>query len=186
MKGFKKIAFVFFFFAISTTALATKTKFDPTIYYDELQTAGIHNVRKVQSNLGLDNNKKQELVIKHVITTGRNQANRNYIIIDIATLEKIQPQAATTTIIKRGQQVALTDDQVKSIMDIASDNDNAKKWLDNTHMKKYINIVLQRKDATDNKISPVSASEARSLVQWAIKNKHLDIEDHPANTTKAS
>ena len=181
MKGFKSLVCASILLVTMSSAWALKTKFDPTIFENDLKLAGIKNVAQVQSDLGLKKDSKdpQELVIKHVITTGRAKADRNYMLIDIKTLEGIKPPVASYKIIHRGKQIALTEAQVESAMSLMQPNDTEKKWLSDKRKPKYINIVLQAKDGASDKISPVTASEASALVKWAIKHDHLDKEDHP-------
>ncbi len=187
MKGFRSIFFIILAFFAVSSAWALKTKFDPTIFENDLKIAGIRNVVKVQADLGLpkDNAESQELVIKHVITTGRNMANRQYMLIDIKTLENIRPRLAGYEIIRRGKQVALTNAQMDSVMAMMQADEAQKKWLGNKHEPKYINVVLQVKDSKDDKISPVTTREASSLVAWAIKNQHRDKDDHPVKAEHA-
>ena len=186
MKGFK-YWYVFLFLFMVTPALALKTKFDPNIYVNELREAGIRNISKVQSDLDLDkSNKEQKLVVKHVITTGSNKADRNYVLVNISTLEKIQPPISGLETISRGKQITLTDAQVDSILDMLNVDDANQKWLKDKQKHKYVNVVLQVEDAKDNKISPLTTKEAGSLVKWAIKHDRLDAADHPTNEKEMS
>lgn len=184
MKGFKLlIALMSVFFFNSAWALITQI--DPTIFENELRGAGIRHVAKVLTDLGIEKNaeKPATLVIKHVITTGRTQADRNFIILSIADLEKISPKISASAIMSP-RAVSLSNEQIESVMHITKVDDDAGKWMMDKKKKKFIQIVLQKQDSEDNKISPVSKGEAKSLIKWAIKNKHLDEKDHDATAMK--
>lgn len=185
MKGLKVflISIVVIFFFNSTWALITKI--DPTIYEDELIPAGINRMEKIQSDLNLEKNnqQRQALVIKHVITTGANEANQQYTFITIAELEQITPKIAIDAILAPNP-VELSQQQVTSLIRIANLNNSPRtqKWMLDKKKKKFINIVLQKQNSKDGKMSTLTSSEAKKLITWAIKNKRLDPADHSMKT----
>lgn len=123
--------------------------------------------------------KPKEKKIRHVISTGQNRANnQEYLFVDIKTLEQIKPKFKAFNILRTARQTPLTDEQVYSLAQQLR-LQRLPQWLLDKHQKKYIHAVLQEKDCPQCPIRTISTESSRRLVNWAIKNKLLLIEDHP-------
>ncbi len=121
----------------------------------------------------------KDIKIRHVISTGQNRANnQEYLFVDIKTLEQIKPKFKAFNILRTARQTPLTDEQVYSLAQQLR-LQRLPQWLLDKQQKKYIHAVLQEKDCPQCPIRTISTESSRRLVNWAIKNKLLLIEDHP-------
>lgn len=175
--------FSFFCLLITfTSAFALKTKFDLTIYEKDLIAARIQNIERIKSHLNIQK-ESDGIVIKHVVTTGRNIASKRYVFLDIKTLESIIPKMHADSILENGKQRALTNAQRDSLVKLLKSK-NVPKWLSDTNRKLYIHTVLQKKDGHKSEAFPISTKDSKELVKWAINHKQLYKEDHPAQQIK--
>ncbi|TAK76765.1 MAG: hypothetical protein EPO11_03625 [Gammaproteobacteria bacterium] len=171
-------------FLSNSWALITKN--DVTIVEDDLKTIGIRDIVKIESDLGLEND-KQEMVIRHVLTTGKNQASKEYMFVDINTLEQIKPSFKAFYVTNSNKQLALSNQQVGSLIhSMDTSSGNVPRWVSDKHQKKYINVVLQKNNDPEGHISMLSVKDAKMLINWAIKNNHLVREDHPATSMQSA
>lgn len=166
-------------FFISSTAWPLITQHPVVMTLTELKDAKIQHIAKIKADLDvIDRN--QKLTVLHVITTGKDRANQQSFFIDIAALEQIKPAINADVILRRGQQLALNNEQVDSVIHLIKINSlTVPKWMTNKKQKKYIQIVLQKENAKSNRAVTLSTREAQAIANWAIRQKHLVEGDHP-------
>jgi hypothetical protein len=158
----------------SLNAFATAVKIDLSIYEHDLLKAGIKRIEMISPDLN-ELGAPQSYTIKHVVTTGQAMANRDFVILDIPEIEAIRPAMDSNRVMNNGQQVALTEKQVHSIVAQLKEKKAAiPKWLTDRKQPKYLQIVLAKMQ-----ISAVSVKDAKKLTEWAIKHRQLGEIDHP-------
>lgn len=179
--SFIKGIYIFVLLTISSSSLAGITLSDIPITWKELIKVGIvpGGLNIIDENKLRSDNQSQVMIVRHVITTGRDRANnQHYFFVNNKTLEQIKPKFSAFTILRTARQTPLSDEQVTSLAQNLKRQD-LPQWLLDKQQKKYINTVLQEKNCPNCPIKLISTENSRRLVNWAIKNKHLYLEDHP-------